>query len=1113
MSYNLNTNLLKTKQTFFATLICLGILITLAGQTVKAQQEIEPLAVTMPEASEMPETPGFIDNTFRPTLAGVAATISRTLVQPDGKILVAGLIHVVNGASKNGIARFNPDGTLDTTFNTKSGANGSILALGLQSDGKIIIGGTFTNYSGQTVGNIARLNPDGSFDVDFNRSTSVANAVGAQGGSINEISVLPDNKIYIGGSFTSYSGTIISRLARLHPHGNLDTSFAVGTGANTTVQVIKQYTGGKILIGGSFTNYNGTAINRLARINSDGNLDTSFNIGTGSSGVIRSIVVQPDDKILVGGTIATFNTVAKNGIARLNSDGSDDSTLTVSGTGANILAIARQSDGKLVVGGIFPAIAGTTRQSIARLNADGTFDATFDAGTGLNTTGIPLGSVNDLALLADGSVILVGAFTSYNGISRSGIARANTNGTLDAGLAPTATQAGNIWAIYRQTDGKVLIGGSFSGVNGTARTNVARLNTDGSLDTSFDSGTGANGLVESFAVQPDGKTIVGGEFTTFNGTPSKGIVRLNTNGSIDTSFVVGTGIDGAVFSIVLQADGKVLVGGVFPTYNSVAGNNLVRLNTDGSRDTSLVTGTGPNSTVRKIVVQADAKILVGGDFATYNGSPRTRLMRINSDGSADASFVTGTISSGVNDFVLQADGKIALVGGFTSINSVTRNRIARLNSDGSLDTSFDPGAGVIGGNVNAIAATADGKYLVGGAFTTGDSLPKNRIVRVRANGSIDHKFLSGLGPLGATSVQIRTIVPYNGKFLIGGQFETYNTSGRSGLVLMSNATQAPVDFDGDGKTDIAIYRHYGGLGPMTWWINYSSTGKHVGFDFGIFTVDVVQPGDYDGDGVTDVALWRARSATGSPTAYYIILSTTNSVKGVPFGLDGDRPVTDDYDGDGKLDLAVWREPGPSQTGQSYWIYQTSSNNPTGGFTVIPYGMRYGTQLDQCDKPSSGDFDGDGKADFRVQRRVDFSGSLSTPGVLHSLTSKNEFSSVQFGWAGDRNLPGDYDGDGKTDLVLVRGHNSAPSQTNWFLRYSSGAPDAYIQWGAGALDSLVQGDYDGDGTTDIAVYRRAGENNFYIRRSSDLTMQVVHWGQSTDACGPACDIAIATFNNR
>jgi len=420
---------------------------------------------------------------------------------------------------------------------------------------------------------------------------------------------------------------------------------------------------------------------------------------------------------------------------------------------------------------------------------------------------------------------------------------------------------------------------------------------------------------------------------------------------------------------------------------------------------------------------------------------------------------------------------------------------------------------------DSLVPTPDGKYMVVGNFTTAAGLPKNRIARVRSNGTLDPKFLTGLGPAGSGTT-LRMIVPHNGRYLIGGLFDTFNTSPRTSLVSISNATKAVVDYDGDGKTDWAIARHYGGIGPWTYWINYNdASDEFVTFDYGIFGVDALQPGDFDGDGMTDVAVWRGQASGGFPAGYWITFSTTNSVKLIQFGQFGDRPVLEDYDGDGKDDMSVWRAPGPPTIGPATWFYRASFNNPNGNVTYVPFGMRYGDQADQADDLYPGDFDGDGKADFRVQRRVDITNpSFDIPAIFYTLSSSTgQVTYDYFGWASDRTIPGDYDGDGKTDIAIARGFNQAPSTTTWFIRYTSGIPDAQFQWGLGTYDQFAQGDYDGDGITDPTVYRRIGENDFYVLRSTDQAMQVFHWGTVTNP--PAfpncfsCDVAVATYNNR
>jgi uncharacterized delta-60 repeat protein len=334
--------------------------------------------------------------------------------------------------------------------------------------------------------------------------------------------------------------------------------------------------------------------------------------------------------------------------AKVNAAGDDLETSFTQGIGANdtVNTIALQSDGKIIIGGMFTTYNGASRNGIARLNADGSLDTTFNPSAGGADE-----PVNTIVVQANGKIIISGHFTTYNGTARNRIVRLNTDGSLDTTFNPGVGANGNLWTTVVQLDGKIIIGGPFTTYNGIARSRVARLNADGSLDTTFNPGRGAYGLVQTTdvsivqtaAVQADGKIIIGGHFTTYNVTARSNIARLNANGSLDTIFNVGTGADDEVSNIALQSDGKIIISGGFTTYNGVARNRIARLNTDSSLDTTFNPSTGTDGAlVNTIVVQANGKIIIGGMFTTNNnGAARSYLMRLNADGSLDTTFNVG----------------------------------------------------------------------------------------------------------------------------------------------------------------------------------------------------------------------------------------------------------------------------------------------------------------------------------------------------------------------------------------------------------------------------------------------------------------------------------------
>ncbi len=399
-------------------------------------------------------------------------------------------------------------------------------------------------------------------------------------------------------------------------------------------------------------------------------LDPTFVIGTGFDNEVRSFIEIPGSQIIVVGNFTSYNGTPVNRVARLNFDGTIDATFTPPSNAVingRVNTVIREAGGNLIIAGQFN---GGGREYVARLTAAGTLDATFtQTGTGLN------GEVNALALDGGGNVVAVGLFTSYNGTARNRIARLTTGGALDGTFTVGTGFVGGIGANSVTIDGSgnILVGGTFISYNGTPSSRIARILNTGTIDGTFALGTGFNAVVNSIVIDASNKILVGGDFTAYNGAGSNRIIRLNTGGTVDGTFTTGGGFDGIVNSIFLEASGKPIVGGGFTTYNATGRNNIARLNTGGTLDNTFNPGNGFDNPAQVVAVQSDGKILVGGQFGTYNTS--SAVNRIARFGFAAATFVASAIfpEAVANDGSVTATRTITLgpVGGSPMVESWT----------------------------------------------------------------------------------------------------------------------------------------------------------------------------------------------------------------------------------------------------------------------------------------------------------------------------------------------------------------------------------------------------------------------------------------------------------
>jgi uncharacterized repeat protein (TIGR01451 family)/uncharacterized delta-60 repeat protein len=448
--------------------------------------------VNILDAFSFNQPPGQLDPSFNPSLFFNDDVYSVAL-QPGGQIVAAGNFTIVNGQPINRIVRLNNDGTLDSSFlvPTLGGANDAIRSVISQSDTRLVVGGVFTTFDGVVRNSLARLNYDGNIDPGFNPGSGAAGTIFA----LAETFLGSGRRIYVGGGFNTFSGALISGVVRLNDDGTVDSVFNPGQTIDGTVYAVAVYPtnsahAGQLVIGGDFTSVGGQPHNRIARLNADGSLDPNFDpTGAGVDNTIRAIVLQSDGAVVIGGAFTNVQGVARNRIARLNaSDGSLDTTFQV-GQGANdlVYSLALQPDNRIVVGGAFTRASGVTRNRLTRLMPNGAADPAINFGSGADNY------VGTIAIQPDGKLVIGGGFTQFQGLSRPHLARIYGGSVIGSGAfrfnaanydvdengtnvlitvirtggtsGPLSDGSGSVSVEFRTTDGTAVAGVNYSNVD------------------------------------------------------------------------------------------------------------------------------------------------------------------------------------------------------------------------------------------------------------------------------------------------------------------------------------------------------------------------------------------------------------------------------------------------------------------------------------------------------------------------------------------------------------------------------------------------------------------------------------------------------------------------
>jgi len=707
---------------------------------------------------------GSIDTGFNKTVlkSDIIGTVQQIRVQSDGKVLVAGFIAASFGAGDS-IFRLMPDGTRDSSFAGPQ-VDGFVMASALQNDGKVLIAGNYSNVNGVAHRGIARLNADGSLDSGFQETGFTL------GNSIRALVVQNDGKIVMAGHFRlGTPATQRAPLVRLNTDGSLDQTFSSAntvTNLSTARDLVLQPDG----------KFVATVNSSVYRFNATGSLDSTFrqplmvNAQLDPGGVAGSpttIHLLPDGRVLVGGTFTDVDpagslTGAHFGAARLNDNGSLDSSLTTThktGIETAPSSFARLPDGSTLVG-FGDKVEPLLPYNVGRLLSDGAVDPNFTLSSSDPNSFLAGGfSARGLEPLPDGKFFVFGPKPGTGGFTYGKVA---ANGVHETAFATEALPP--FQDAIATPDGKVLLSAG-TDAQATVYETLIRLKADGHFDAfalpqsirqdQVHRSTSGNAIIfrlyvgsRVLAVQPDGK-ILFEYFGDFSGSNFEfHVLRLNSDGSIDGTFA------GVTFNpIDLSENFPVIFDPVTrTTYQPPEG---------------VWTASLP---LLDAHVQSDGRIVVVGQFKSYNGVPACGVVRLETNGSVDGSFnigggaqwttVTETAASfpKVENIEAQPDGKLIITGTFEAFNGVAAPGIACLNPDGSVDTSFaapafrDKSSRV----ASALAAQPDGSFLLSGPYRFPNETDTTSLIRLVGP------------PTTAVNISTRTAVGTGENVLIAG---------------------------------------------------------------------------------------------------------------------------------------------------------------------------------------------------------------------------------------------------------------------------------------------------------------------------------------------------------
>jgi uncharacterized delta-60 repeat protein len=691
-----------------------------------------------------------------------------------------GLCLILQGEFSTVLPLGSNPGALDETFLKSSlGFDGALDSLGFQSNGQLLLCGTFANFDGLARPRIVRLNQTGSVDETF-KPAIIDGPLSARIASIEHY----PGKILVWGDINKIGETLRRGIARLNEDGNLDVSF--DPALDGTVFGVAIQPDEKLLVWGEFSHVQQIERKVIARLNRDGSLDSSFNAANLQldKSLSLQVALDPTGKIIV---------LNGNRLMRVFADGAIDKQINLAPSkqfqfngAAFVYAMVVQPDGKVLVGGDFDSVTGGLSYNLARFDSNLSRDYSFFA----NEQSSP-NWVLGLYLPPQGDVVA----TRWNFVGNGNVITEDLGYSLErisnSGSARIAFRHSAFLSYRANTDGMQYV---------VAPNYVFRFDQSGLRDQLFRPVPGANDTIRTIALASNDQMYSGGHFSHFTGSAHRGIVRLFNNGAVDETFAAD--VEGAVYGIGIneQTPFDVTIGGKFTKVNGATRNGLAKLTTNGSLVMAFDPRLQASTFIKCMISQPDRYILAGGILSLAGQAEVRYLARFDENGRVDSGFKP-LLNGSVEALRLVRDGKVLIGGAFTTVDGLARNGIARLLQDGLVDTEFRPGIGA-NGYVYAIALQEDGKIVVAGDFRQFDGRLRPRIARLNETGTLDTSFNPGTG---SDNTIFALAVQPDGRIVIGGSFHTFNGFPRLYLARLEPNGSLDLSFNPTAQADAAVH--------------------------------------------------------------------------------------------------------------------------------------------------------------------------------------------------------------------------------------------------------------------------------------------------------------------